>query len=83
MLTQYASTPENDRNPFTLETLTTEPRAAVRCGAAARISRNGARRLTSSIASHCSSVVVSIVPEPMMPAALTNAVIPPKDSTAT
>ena len=68
----------NARRPVTLETLTIAPRDATSAGAAARISRNGARALMSSISSHCSSVVVSAVPFAMMPAALTSAEMPPK-----
>ena len=79
MLTQYASTPGNARSPVTLETFTTD--AAVEraraCGVAARINRNGARRLMSSISSHAASVVFSTVPVAMMPAALTSVVSPP------
>ena len=59
-----------------------EPFDWIRAGTAARIRRNGARELMSIIASHCSSVVVSMVPEPMMPAALTSVVNPPKRSSA-
>ena len=49
---------------------------------AARISRNGARRLMSSISSHAASGVFSTVPFAMMPAAFTSVVSPPKAWTA-
>src|SRR5262249_38549005 len=52
------------------------------CGAAARISRNGARALTAIIVSQISSVVASSVPLAMTPAAFTRTSMPPNASAA-
>jgi len=68
--------------PVTLDTLTIAPLRAIRWGAASRIRRKTARRFTSSIVSHAASLVCSIVPLPMMPAALISTSIAPNRSTA-
>jgi hypothetical protein len=67
----------NTRRPFTLDTLTTAPRRSLSAGNASRMSRNGARRLIAIMRSHWSSVVASVMPMPMTPAAFTSTSIPP------
>jgi hypothetical protein len=49
---------------------------------ASRIKRKGARRLMPIIASHAASLVFSIVPVAITPAAFTSTSMPPKLSTA-